>query len=126
MRRASFCANIDYSKEGQMNLIPDEMKLIKELKRTLEELIGLDKIRLILFGSKATGGYDRYSDTDIAIIVKGLTIKQKNRILEEIAAFEIENIMPLSTLILSEKDLEFLKTRERAIAFHIENEGIPL
>ena len=109
-----------------MNLSHDEKKLIKKLKINLENLLGPVKVKLILFGSKATGGYDRYSDTDIAIIVKGLTKKQKNRILEEVAAFEIENIMPLSTLILSEKDLEFLKKRERAIAFHIENDGVPL
>lgn len=109
-----------------MYLKADENKLIKKLKCNLEELLGADNVKLILFGSKARGDSDRQSDTDIAIIVKGLTRKQKNLILEEIADFEFENIMPLSTLILSEKEFKILKKRERAIAYDIENEGIRL
>jgi len=109
-----------------MHLTPEEKKLITKLKHNLEELFSADKVRLILFGSRARGDFDRYSDIDIAVIVKGLTKKQKNLILEEVAGFEIENIMPLSTFILSERDFETLKKRERAIANDIETEGIQL
>lgn len=76
----------------------------------------------MLFQSKS----NRRSDIDIAIIVKNLTRKQKNQILEEVADFEFENIMPLSTVILSEEEFEHLKKRERAIAHDIENKGIRL
>lgn len=109
-----------------MHLTKDEKKLIEKFKSNIEALLGKDKVKLILFGSKARGDFDRHSDIDIAIIVKKLTRKQKNLILEEIADFEFENIMPLSTLILSEKEFKFLKKRERAIAYEIENEGIRL
>jgi predicted nucleotidyltransferase len=109
-----------------MSLTKDEKKLIEKFKSVIEALVGADNVRLYLFGSKARGDSDRHSDIDIAIIVKDLTREQKNLILEDIAAFEFENIMPLSTLILSEEDLEFLKERERAIAYRIENEGIRL
>lgn len=88
--------------------------------------MGADKVKLFLFGSKARGDADRHSDIDIAIIVKNLTRKQKNLILEEVADFEFENIMPLSTLILSEEEFKLLKKRERAIAHDIENKGIKL
>ncbi len=109
-----------------MNLNDAEKKLIEKFKSIIEALVGADNVRLYLFGSKARGDSDRHSDIDIAIIIKGLTREQKNLILEDIAAFEFENIMSLSTLILSEEDLEFLKERERAIAYKIENEGIRL
>jgi len=113
-------------KEGKMYLTEDENKLIEKFKRNLEALLGADKVKLILFGSRARGDSDRNSDIDIAIIVKNLTREQKNLILEETADFEFENIMPLSTLILSEEEFKFLKKRERAIAYEIENEGIRL
>lgn len=109
-----------------MNLTKDEKKLIGKLKRKIEALIGTDKVKMFLFGSQARGDADRHSDIDIAIIVKNLTRKQKNLILEEVADFEFENIMPLSTLVLSEGDFKLLKKRERAIADDIENKGIRL
>jgi predicted nucleotidyltransferase len=109
-----------------MYLTEDEKKLIEKFKSNIEALLGADKVKLILFGSKARGDSDRHSDIDIAIIVKKLTKKQKNLILEEIAEFEFENIMPISTLILSEEEFKLLKKRERAIAYEIENEGIRL
>jgi predicted nucleotidyltransferase len=109
-----------------MHATEDEKRLILKFKNSIEALIGSDKVKLFLFGSKARGDADRHSDIDIAIIVKKLTRKQKNQILEEVANFEFENIMPLSTLILSEEEYEYLKKRERAIAHDIENKGIRL
>lgn len=109
-----------------MHLTEDEKKFIGKFKNKIEALMGADKVKLFLFGSKARGDADRHSDIDIAIIVKNLTRKQKNLILEEVADFEFENIMPLSTLILSEEEFKLLKKRERAIAHDIENKGIKL
>lgn len=109
-----------------MHLTGKEKRLLGKFKSKIEASLGADKVKLILFGSKARGDSDRHSDIDIAIIVKKLTRKRKNLILEEIADFEFENIMPLSTLILSEEEFLFLKNRERAIAYAIENEGIRL
>ncbi len=76
-----------------MNLNDAEKKLIEKFKSIIEALVGADNVRLYLFGSKARGDSDRHSDIDIAIIIKGLTREQKNLILEDIAAFEFENIM---------------------------------
>ncbi len=113
-------------KEGNMYLTEDEKRHIGKFKNKVEALLGTDNVRLFLFGSKARGDSDRHSDIDIAIIVKNLTRKQKDLILEEVADFEFENIMPLSTLILSKEEFELLKKRERAIAYEIENEGFKL
>jgi len=103
----------------------EEKVVLRELKDNLKGLAG-DRIRLVLFGSRARGDYDSESDIDIAIIVRGLTREAKNQILDMVADIELKYLTPLSTLVLSEDDFEFLKKRERRIALDIENEGIPL
>jgi len=105
---------------------PVDRKVLEELKGKLTELLG-DRLRnLVLYGSRARGDYDEDSDTDIAIIVRGLTRELKNRIFDMVADIEIEHLTPLSTLVLSEEDFDLLKKRERRIALDIEREGIPL
>lgn len=107
-------------------LTREERVALSELKSALEELLGDRLVRFVLYGSRARGDYDPESDVDVAIIVKGLTRDQKNRLLDIVADIEVEHITPLSTLILSEEDFNHLKQRERRIALDIEIEGIPL
>jgi predicted nucleotidyltransferase len=103
-----------------------EKDILIELKDGIERLLGAGRARLILYGSKARGDYDSKSDIDIAIIVRGLTRELKNRILDAIADLEMKYLMPISALVISEEDFEFLKKRERRIALDIEKEGISL
>ena len=103
-----------------------EKDILIELKDGIERLLGTGRARLILYGSRARGDYDSNSDIDIAIIVRGLTRELKNRILDAIADLEVKYLMPISALVISEEDFEFLKKRERRIALDIEIEGIPL
>ena len=103
----------------------DKVLIVRELKDVLKRFLG-DRIRLVLYGSRARGDYADESDIDIAIIVQGLTRGLKNQILNIVADIEIKHLTPLSTLVLSEEDFESLKKRERRIALDIEREGIPL
>jgi predicted nucleotidyltransferase len=93
-----------------------EKDILIELKNSLKELLGEDRVRLILYGSKAREDYDNESDIDIAIIVRGLTRELKNRILDAVADIEVKYLMLISTLVISEEDFEFLKKRKRRIA----------
>lgn len=70
--------------------------------------------------------YAGESDADIAIIVRGLSSKEKKQIINMIADIELKYLTPLSAIVLSEKGFEFLKKRERRIALDIEREGMPL
>jgi len=99
---------------------------LNELRRRLENLLGPDASKMVLFGSRARGDYSDNSDVDVAILVRGLTREMKNRILEEVAEFELEHLLPISALVLSEDEFNHLKMRERRIALDIEREGIPL
>ncbi|MFH1758826.1 MAG: nucleotidyltransferase domain-containing protein [Pseudomonadota bacterium] len=103
----------------------DESRALRELKDSLKEFLG-DRIRLVLYGSRARGDYVNESDIDIAVIVRNLNRELKNQILDKIANVELKYLTPLSTLVLSEDDFTSLKNRERRIAMDIEKEGIPL
>lgn len=105
---------------------PDEERAVKELTSRLKDLLGEQLVKLALFGSRARGDYDRESDIDIAIIVRGLTRELKDQILNMVADIEFKHIVPLSALVLSEGDFELLKKKERRIALDIEKEGVPL
>lgn len=107
-------------------LTNEEIEAIGRVKSAITALLGERLIRFVLYGSRARGDFDPESDIDIAIIVEGLTREIKNRILDIVAEIEVEHLTPLSTLVISKEDFEFLKKRERRIALDIEQEGIPL
>jgi len=111
--------NLDYLEEN-------ERLALTELKLKIKRLLGSKLLAIILYGSKARRDYDIDSDTDIAIIVEDLTKELKSQILDIVTAIELEYLTPLSTLILSKKEFELLKSRERRIALDIEREGIEI
>jgi len=107
-------------------LTAEENRALMELKDVLKGLLG-DRLQVfVLYGSKARGDWDLKSDIDVAIVVKGLTGRLKRQILDKVAEVEFKHLIPISTLVLSERDFNYLKERERRIALDIEKEGIPL
>lgn len=109
------------------NMIEEKRKKqLDELKNMLDELLGSETFKLILFGSRARGDYSEESDLDVAVIVRGLTREMKNRILETIAEIELESLLPISAIVFSEDEFNHLKKRERRIAIDIDKEGLHL
>jgi len=103
-----------------------DLPILRELKNNLEHLLGDQLVNIVLFGSRARGDFSDESDIDVAIIVRELTKKLKDKILDEVAQVELEYDMPISAFVLSEEEFNQLKRRERRIALDIEREGIPL
>ncbi len=101
-------------------------KELEQLKQNLENLLGPEAFKMVLFGSRARGDHGDESDVDVAILVQGLTREMKHRILDKVAEIELEYLLPISALILSEDEFDHLKKRERRLAIDIEREGIPL
>ena len=99
---------------------------LRELKESLEALLGDRLLRMVLFGSLARGDYNDESDMDVAIIIRGLTRELKHQILDKVAEVELNHLTPVSVLILSEDEFNRLKKRERRIALDIEREGVLL
>jgi predicted nucleotidyltransferase len=105
---------------------PKMEQILVDLKKSLQEITGDRLIKMVLYGSRARGDFSEDSDTDIAIVIRGLSPEMKRRMLSRVADIEFEYLRSLSTLILSEEDFLLLKKRERRIAVDIEREGIPL
>jgi len=104
----------------------EEQKIIEELESALKGFFGGRLKRYVLFGSRARGDYGPESDIDLAIVVKGLSHREKTDILDVVADLEMKYLIPLSTLVISEDNFELLKKRERRLALDIETEGIAL
>jgi predicted nucleotidyltransferase len=105
---------------------PKMEQILVDLKKSLQEITGDRLIKMVLYGSRARGDFSEDSDTDIAIVIRGLSPEMKRRMLSRVADIEFEYLRSLSTLILSEEDFLLLRKRERRIAVDIEREGIPL
>jgi predicted nucleotidyltransferase len=101
-------------------------QILVDLKNRIQEVTGDHLIKMVLYGSRARGDFSEDSDTDIAIVISGLSPEMKHCMLSCVADIEFEYLRSLSTLIVSEEDFLLLKKRERRIAFDIEREGIPL
>jgi predicted nucleotidyltransferase len=100
-------------------------RILSVLKRRLEGMLENRLARLVLFGSRARGDYDQSSDIDVAIIVRGSSREDRDRILREVASLEFEYCRPLSTLVLSEEELEHLRSKERALPWTLTRKGSP-
>ncbi len=116
----------DANLEKQIMIEDERKNQLGELKKNLENLLGPQAFRMVLFGSRARGDYSENSDVDVAILVRGLTREMKRRILDKVAEIELEYLLPISVIVLSEDEFEGLKNRERRIALDIEREGIRL
>lgn len=108
-------------------LTSEEVRVaLAALKERVKGLLGNALLKLVLFGSRARGDADPDSDVDVAIVVRGLDAQTKDRILSTVTGIELEHLVPLSTLILSEEEYRRLFKGERRIALDIEHEGIEL
>ncbi len=116
----------EVSRSYLKSLTTEERAALSKLKEDLERRFKERLVKLVVFGSKARDDFDEDSDLDIAIIIHSLTRREKNEILQVVAEIELENLTPLSTLVLSEDEFVQLRNRERRIAMDIETEGIPL
>lgn len=87
----------------------DFKSTLQELKGRLKNLLGDQLVNIVLFGSIARGDYHNQSDIDLAVIVRGLTRKQKHQILDKVAELELEHLMPISLVVFSEDDFNLLK-----------------
>lgn len=112
--------------EKPQYLSDEEYRILTELRKRLEKKLYSRPFRMVLFGSKARGDADEYSDLDVAIIVDGMDRMLKNTILDIAADIELEYLKPISTLVLSSQEFGRLLSRERRIAFDIEREGIAM
>lgn len=99
-----------------------DYEIAGELKRRLAAAV--DLIDLKVFGSKARGDDDEFSDLDVFVEVSALDKKVRDLISEIAWEVSIENSTVISPLVFSMDEIENSALRASPILLNISEEGI--
>ena len=99
-----------------------DYEIAKKLRERLSEAVKLVDFKV--FGSRARGDADEYSDLDVFIEVESLDRELKKKIREIIWEIGFENSIYISPLIFTRHEIEDSPLRASPIVKKIEEEGI--
>jgi len=100
----------------------EDHQIAIELKERLSKALPL--VNLIVFGSRARGDQDEYSDMDVFIEVEKVNRETKEIIHEIVWEVGFDNFMVISPLIFSRDEIEDSPLRSSQIVKNIFEEGI--
>ena len=103
-------------------MIENDYKIAKELKERLSKIVRLVDFRV--FGSRARGDKDEYSDMDIFIEVEYLDKQLKKQIRDITWEIGFENSTYISPLIFTRYEIEDSPLRASPIVQSITEEGV--
>ncbi|MBA4422616.1 MAG: nucleotidyltransferase domain-containing protein [Syntrophus sp. (in: bacteria)] len=103
-------------------MLVKDKQIAEELKRRLSPIVKLVDFRV--FGSRAKGDADEYSDLDIFLEVELLNKALKDRILEIVWEVGFENNIKISALIFTRSEIEDSPLRSSPIVRSVATEGI--
>lgn len=96
--------------------------IAKKLKEKLSDVVSV--VNLFVFGSRARGDQEEYSDLDVSIEVASLDKEQKEKIYEIVWEVGFENFMVISPLIFTSNEIENSPLRSAPIVKNIFEEGV--
>jgi len=99
-----------------------DYKIARNLRNILSQFIGLQDFRI--FGSRATGNSDEYSDMDVFIEVNKLSKECKEKILEEAWKLSLENLMVISVIIFTKNEIQNTPLRYSPLLKNIYRDGV--
>ena len=113
---------------GEKSLLPTHQILVNTLKKRLAEVAGEQLQAVIIYGSRAGGHPDSYSDLDVAAIVRDFPPQLEGALLE--AAYQVmwnHDFTPLISLKVFDA-ASFAAYREKGFSFYrkVAEEGIAL
>lgn len=101
---------------------PEDYRIARELKEKLSEAVGLIDFRV--FGSRARGDMDEYSDMDVFIEVEYLDKQLKERIRHIVWEVGFEQSIYISPLIFTRSEIENSPLKASPIVKNINEEGV--
>ena len=101
---------------------PKDYEIAKELKDRLTNVVPLIDLRV--FGSRARGDADEYSDMDVFLEVAFLDKKLKKIISDITWEVGFENFVVISILIFTREEIENSPLRSSPIVRNIMEEGV--
>jgi len=102
--------------------LKNEYEIAKELKERLSQAVDLIDFRI--FGSRARGDEQEYSDMDVFIEVPSLPKEMKEKIFEIVWEVGFENFIVISPLIFTKEEIENTPLKSSPIVKNISKEGI--
>jgi predicted nucleotidyltransferase len=99
-----------------------DYEIAKELKEKLSEIVPLIDFRV--FGSRARGDKDEYSDMDVFLEIESLNKEVKNKIFDIIWEVGFKHFIVISPLIITREGVEKSPLKASPIVENIVNEGV--
>ncbi len=99
-----------------------DREIALELKRRLLKSVPLLDLRV--FGSRARGDSDEYSDLDVFILVEQIDEESEQKIRDIVWEVGFENFMVISALIFTRYEVENTPLRSSQIVHNIQEDGI--
>ena len=99
-----------------------DLSIAKELKKRLSTLVQLVDFRV--FGSRARGDADEYSDLDVFVEVERLDQNLKEQLLDIAWEVGLDNLTVISPLIYTRDEIENSPHRSSPIIKIIAQEGV--
>ncbi len=99
-----------------------DYEIAKELKKRLSEIVNLIDFRV--FGSRARGDADEYSDMDVFIEVETLDKELKEKISDIVWEVGFEHLIVISQLIFIRNEIENSPLKASPIVKNIVEEGV--
>ncbi len=99
-----------------------DYEIAKKLKERLSEVVQLVSFRV--FGSRARGDEDEYSDMDVFLEVESLNKELKEKIHDIVWEVGFENFIVISPLIFTRHEIEQSPLRASPIVRNIVEEGV--
>ncbi|MDO8444557.1 MAG: nucleotidyltransferase domain-containing protein [Deltaproteobacteria bacterium] len=103
-------------------LTENDARIARGLKKRLSEVAKLVDFKV--FGSRARGNADEYSDMDVFLEVESLNKSLKDRISDIAWEVGFENYIVISTLIFTRDEIENSPLRASPILHNIAEEGV--
>jgi predicted nucleotidyltransferase len=111
-----------WAEKGKKIMEQKDYEIAKELKEKLSEIVPLIDFRV--FGSRARGDGDEYSDMDVFLEVESLNKETKNRISDIIWEVGFKHFIVISPLIMTRDEVEKSPLRASPIVENVVKEGV--
>lgn len=102
----------------------NDFSIARELKEKLSQIVEIVDFRI--FGSRARGDNDEYSDLDVYIVVRDINEELEKKISEISWQVGYDNYIIISPLVYTLDDIQNTPQRSSPIVKVIQEEGIPI